>query len=350
MAFHSADLVGSMIDLRSDTVTRPTQGMRAAMAEAPLGDDVFRDDPSVLALEARAAELLGKQAALYVPTGTMANQIALRIHCRHGDELVAHRRCHIFNYETGAAAALAGVQIRTIDSDDGSITPAALAAELRISEDTHVANTALVAFENTHNACGGRVLDQELVKASVAVAKGQGVPVHLDGARLANAAAASGRSLQQLAEPFDTISLCLSKGLGAPVGSVLAGDEGRIKTALRYRKMYGGGMRQAGLIAAAGLYALEHHLERMVDDHHRALRLAEALSQIPGLMVDQPDTNLLYFEVPTDHRLSDEAIQHAMLERGVAIHGGGRRFRAAFHLDVDDDDLAVAIEAFRAVL
>ena len=177
-----------MIDLRSDTVTRPTAGMRAAMASAPLGDDVFRDDPSVLALERYAAEILGKEAALYVPTGTMANQIALRIHCRHGDELIAHRRGHIFNYETGAAAALAGVQIRTIDSDDGSMTPAAVAAQLRISKDTHVANTALLAFENTHNACGGKVLDQELVKASVAVARAQGVPVHLDGARLANAA------------------------------------------------------------------------------------------------------------------------------------------------------------------
>ena len=339
-----------MIDLRSDTVTRPTAGMRAAMASAPLGDDVFRDDPSVLALERYAAEILGKEAALYVPTGTMANQIALRIHCRHGDELIAHRRGHIFNYETGAAAALAGVQIRTIDSDDGSMTPAAVAAQLRISKDTHVANTALLAFENTHNACGGKVLDQELVKASVAVARAQGVPVHLDGARLANAAAASGQSLRGLAEPFDTISLCLSKGLGAPVGSVLAGDQERIKAALRYRKMYGGGMRQAGFIAAAGLYALKHHVERMVDDHDRARRLAHALSQLPGLVVDQPETNLLYFEVPTDHRLSDEAIQQALLDRGVAIHGGGRRFRAALHLDVDDDDLGVAIEAFRAVL
>ena len=207
-----------MIDLRSDTVTRPSAGMRDAMASAPLGDDVFRDDPSVLALEDYAARLLGKEAALYVPTGTMANQIALRIHCRHGDELIAHRRCHIFNYETGAAAALAGVQVRTIDSDDGSMSPASIIEQLRITEDTHVANTALVAFENTHNACGGRALDQTLLEASIRAAKDHGVPVHLDGARLANAAAASGVELSRLTASFDTVHF--ARRLGRLVGSI----------------------------------------------------------------------------------------------------------------------------------
>jgi len=339
-----------MIDLRSDTVTQPTAGMRAAMKDAPLGDDVFRDDPSVLALERFAAERLGKEAALYVPTGTMANQIALRLHCRHGDELVAHRRCHIFNYETGAAAALAGVQVRTIDSDDGSMTPEAVAAQLRISEDVHVANTGMIAFENTHNACGGRVLDQALVQASVAVAKAQGVAAHLDGARLANAAAASGRSLAELAAPFDTVSLCLSKGLGAPVGSVLAGDNDSMARALRFRKMYGGGMRQAGVIAAAGLYALEHQAQRLVDDHRRARRLAEGLDGLAGVTADPPETNLVYFTLAQDHPLSDDELLAALRSRGVALHGGARRFRAVLHLDVDDDDLAQAISAFGAVL
>jgi len=339
-----------MIDLRSDTVTRPTPGMRAAMAEAELGDDVFRDDPTVLALESRAAELLGKEAGLFVPTGTMANQLALRVHCRHGDELVAHRRCHIFNYETGAAAALAGVQIRTIDSDDGSMSPDAVAAELRISDDTHVANTALLTFENTHNACGGAVLDQAMVEASVAVAKAQGVAAHLDGARLGNAAAVTGFTLAQHAAPFDTVSICLSKGLGAPVGSVLCGDTERINRALRFRKMYGGGMRQAGVIASAGLYALEHHLQRLGDDHRRAKALAEALERLPGLRVEAPQTNLLFFNLDADLSISDPEFEAALLQRGVAIHGGDRRFRAALHLDVTDEDLERAIEAFRAVV
>ena len=297
-----------------------------------------RDDPSVLALERFAAARLGKEAALYVPTGTMANQIALRLHCRHGDELVAHRRCHIFNYETGAAAALAGVQVRTIDSDDGSMTPEAVAAQLRISDDVHVANTGMIAFENTHNACGGRVLDQALVQASVAVAKAQGVAAHLDGARLANAAAASGRSLAELAAPFDTVSLCLSKGLGAPVGSVLAGDNHSMARALRFRKMYGGGMRQAGVIAAAGLYALEHQAQRLVDDHRRARRLAEALDGLAGVTADPPETNLVYFTLAQDHPLSDDELLAALRSRGVALHGGAT-VSAVLHLDVDDDDL-----------
>ena len=310
-----------MIDLRSDTVTQPTAGMRAAMKDAPLGDDVFRDDPSVLALERFAAERLGKEAALYVPTGTMANQTA---DCIAGTATACcASSLPIFNYETGAAAALAGVQVRTIDSDDGSMTPEAVAAQLRISDDVHVANTGMIAFENTHNACGGRVLDQALVQASVAVAKAQGVAAHLDGARLANAAAASGRSLAELAAPFDTVSLCLSKGLGAPVGSVLAGDNDSMARALRFRKMYGGGMRQAGVIAAAGLYALEHQAQRLVDDHRRARRLGEALDGLAGVTADPPETNLVYFTLAQDHPPDDELLA-ALRAEGCAEHGGRR--------------------------
>jgi threonine aldolase len=338
-----------MIDLRSDTVTQPTPAMRAAMMAAPLGDDVFRDDPTVLELEATAARMLGKEAGLYVPTGTMANQLALRVHCRHGDEVVAHRRCHIFNYETGAAAALAGVQLRTIDSDDGNMTPEAVAAQLRISDDTHVANTALLAFENTHNACGGLVLDQALVEASVACAAAQGVPAHLDGARLANAAVASGSTLAALAAPFQTVSLCLSKGLGAPVGSVLCGDRRRITLALRYRKMYGGGMRQAGVIAAAGLHALQHHVERLADDHARTQHLAEALGRHAAVQVEQPQTNLLFFNLAPDYPVSDVDFEARLSAAGVLVHGGNRRFRAVLHLDVDDAALEQAISAFDAL-
>jgi threonine aldolase len=343
-------MVSRMIDLRSDTVTRPGAAMRAAMMDAPLGDDVFRDDPTVLALEARGAELLGKEAGLFVPTGTMANQIALRVHCRHGDEVVAHRRCHIFNYETGAAAALAGVQWRPIDSDDGSMSAEAVAAELRISQDTHVANTALLAFENTHNACGGTVLDQALLEAAVACAAAQGVPAHLDGARLANAAIASERDLAELAAPFATVSLCLSKGLGAPLGSLLCGDAPRIERALRLRKMYGGGMRQAGVVAAAGLYALNHHRERLAEDHRRASQMAEALARLPALRVEAPQTNLLFFELAADHPLSTADFEAKLAHAGVLIHGSERRFRAAFHLDIDDDDLERALAAIQALL
>ena len=339
-----------MIDLRSDTVTQPTSAMRAAMMEAPLGDDVFRDDPTVLKLEAIAARRLGKEAGLFVPTGTMANQLALRVHCRHGDEVVAHRRCHIFNYETGAAAALAGVQLRTIDSDDGNMSPESVAAQLRISADTHVANTALLTFENTHNACGGLVLDQAVVEASVGVAAAQGVPAHLDGARLANAAVASGRSLSDLAAPFETVSLCLSKGLGAPVGSVLCGDRERIELALRYRKMYGGGMRQAGVLAAAGVHALAHHVDRLADDHARTQQLADALRRHAAVRVEQPQTNLLFFNLAPDYPVSDADFEARLKGAEVRVHGDSRRFRAVLHLDVDDAALEQAIAALDRLL
>jgi threonine aldolase len=346
------------IDLRSDTVTRPTDGMRAAMMAAPLGDDVFGDDPTVHALEARAAELLGKEAALYVPSGTMANQLALRAQTQSGDEVIAHEKCHVVNYESAAAAGLAGVQLRVLSDDDGGLPIADLERSIHQTEDPHYAPTTLVCMENTHNGCGGVVLDQNHVDEVTRLVRGRGIRLHMDGARLFNAAVASGRPIADLVAGFDTVSCCLSKGLGAPVGSVLIGDGPTIKRAHRFRKMYGGGMRQAGVIAAAGLYALEHHIERLADDHAHALQLAEALNAMAHLTVDlsRIQSNLVYFDIDPAHPLAAMQASGAPLlvdrlrEAGVLITGGTYRLRAVTHLDVDADDIARTIAAFIQVM
>lgn len=339
------------VDMRSDTVTRPTPQMREAMMAAPLGDDVFRDDPTVLALERAVAERLGKEAGLYVSSGTLSNQLALRVHTRHGDEIIAHAGCHIVNYESGAPAALAGVMARTIDSPDGALP--GLEAAIHQTDDPHFANTTLICMENTHNGCGGVVLDPGHVAEVVALARDRGIALHMDGARLFNAAVASGAPARALVEGFDTVSVCFSKGLGAPVGSVLAGPADLIRRALRYRKMYGGGMRQAGVIAAAALYALDHHVERLAEDHRRARAFAQAIDEIPAITVDlsRVQTNLVYFDLDPDHPVGGGGnLVGALAGRGVGIVGGVHRLRACTHLDVDDDDLDYAIRAFRAVL
>jgi len=347
----------SCIDLRSDTITRPTPEMKEAMVTAPLGDDVFGDDPTVLALQDKAAALLGKESALYVPSGTMANQLALRAHTRSGDEVIAHARSHIVNYESGAAPALAGVHLRTVDSDDGSLPVEAVATNIHQTLDPHFAPTTLVCMENTHNGCGGRVIPPENVQEVTALARERGIGLHLDGARLFNAAVASGVSAADLARPFDTVSICLSKGLGAPVGSLLAGPGELIARAYRFRKMYGGGMRQAGVIAAAGLHALDHHVDRLADDHRRARQLAEAIDQISGLSVSMESvhTNLVYLDIDPAHPLGAPDADGAPLlvsrlaAEGVLITGGAHRMRAALHLDVDDSDLAEAMAVFRRI-
>ena len=346
------------VDLRSDTVTRPTAGMTAAMVGATVGDDVFGDDPTVIALQERVAALVGKEAALFVPSGTMANQLAVRAHCRSGDEVLAHARSHVFNYESGAAAALAGVQLRVLDSDDGSLPVEVLEASVHGDEDAHLAPTRLVCFENTQNGCGGVVVPERNVEAVAAIARARGLAMHLDGARLMNASLATGRPPGALAAPFDTVSLCFSKGLGAPVGSALCGSSELIRRAHRFRKMYGGGMRQAGILAAAGLYALEHHVERLADDHRRARRLAEALAGMPGAVVDleRVQTNLVYFALHPGHSLGRPAadgrpgIVHALAQRGVLITGSPARLRAVTHLDVDDRGLDRAIDALGELL
>lgn len=345
------------VDLRSDTVTRPTPGMRAAMRDAPLGDDVFGDDPTVNALQEAAAKLLRKEAALYVPSGTMSNQLALRAHTRHGDEVIGHTGCHMFNYESGAAAALAGVQFRLLDSLDGSLPLDALLASIHQTDDPHYAPTTLICLEDTHNACGGIPLDNDHVAAVASVGQSRGIPLHLDGARLFNAAIAKNLPPWKLAAPFATVSICLSKGLGAPVGSILVGSQALIARAYRYRKMYGGGMRQAGVIAAAGIHALEHHIERLADDHRRAHTFAKHLSTLPGFVITPAKvrTNLVYFGLESGHPLSvlgsdnKPRLVSELQKHGVAITGGPYRLRAAFHLDVNDDQLSAAMAAFSAV-
>ena len=286
----------------------------------------------------------------------MANQLALRAHTRHGDEVILHKRAHIFNYESGAPAALAGVMIRFVDSEDGTLPFGDVRASIRQIDDPHFAQTTLIAFENTHNGCGGCVVDPENVAAVAALARERGIALHLDGARLFNAAVASGRSAAELAAPFDTVSFCLSKGLGAPVGSLLVGDRRSIRLAYRYRKMYGGGMRQAGFLAAAGLYALRHHVERMADDHQRAQRLAGALSSFDAIRVDGVETNIVYFELPGDHpgvAVGDSGAPRLIEDlknQDVWMTGGGQRFRWVTHLDVNDAQIEAAIRALKQVM
>lgn len=344
------------IDMRSDTVTRPSPGMREAMMSAPLGDDVFRDDPTVLELETTVAEYLGKEAGLFMPSGTMANQIAIRIHTRHGDEVIAHEGAHLYNYESGAQAALAGIAVRPIASVDGSLPFDDVRSSLHLSDDPHYAPTGLVAFENTHNQCGGRIIPQDNIEVVAALAKSHGIPVHLDGARLGNAIVATGADPVEMAAPFDTISICFSKGLGAPIGSVLVGTQAHIAQGIRYRKMYGGGMRQGGVIASAALYALTHQLEDLALDHVRAKHIAMALDALPGVRVDVAGvhTNLVYFSLDNSHPMVEggdgSLVLKRLAEEGVLVTGGGTRFRSALHRDLSESDVEKALAVMARVL
>ncbi len=348
----------SVVDLRSDTVTRPSEGMRRAMNEAPLGDDVFDDDPTVHEIQKYAAKVTGKEAALFVPTGTMANQLALRAHTVHGDEVIGHKGCHILNYESGAPAALAGVQMWVVDSVDGSLPLEEVKPLVHQTDDPHFAVTRLICMENTNNSCGGTVLPEQNVKEVQEFARSRKISLHLDGARVFNAAIASGSSVGELCEGFDTVSFCLSKGLGAPVGSLLTGSSSLIKKAYRFRKMYGGGMRQAGILAGAGLYALRNNVERLAEDHHRAKKIATALSEMEGITINLPrvQTNLVYFDLESDHPLAacdpegKSRFVSRLEEEGILITGGPYRLRMVTHLDLDDTDVDRVLASVDAVL
>ena len=287
-----------LLDFRSDTVTRPTPGMRATMAAAEVGDDVLGDDPTVERLQRRTAEMLGKEAALFVPSGTMSNQIGIRLHCRPGDELICEAGCHVYNHEQAAYAQLSGVAVRTVEGDRGVIRVEQLEGLIR-PDNVHYARTRLVAIENTHNRGGGRIQPYAVVEAICTWAHEHGLRTHLDGARLWNAVVASGIGLTQWTQHFDTVSVCFSKGLGAPVGSAICGPRDLIAEGRRHRKVLGGGMRQAGILAAAALHALDHHIERLAEDHANAQRLAAGIRRIAGLRLapDAVDTNILFFEV-----------------------------------------------------
>jgi threonine aldolase len=340
-----------VIDLRSDTVTKPSGGMRRAIAEAEVGDDVYGEDPTVRRLEARVADVLGKEAAVFVPSGVMANQLAIKVLARPGDEVVVERTSHIFNYETGAAGLLSGVQLHVVDGEDGLLTPATVEAALR-PDNPVFPRSALVCLEQTANKAGGRVYDLDVMEAIAEVARAHGLKLHLDGARLWNASAATGVAEAAYAAPFDTAWVALSKGLGAPVGSVLAGTAATIREARRYRKLFGGGMRQAGLLAAAGLYAIEHHRPHLARDHAKARRLAEGLAELAAFRIDAEAvvTNIVLFDVTDAAPAPADAasVIAAMHEDGVLLTPfGPRTVRATTHRDVSDDDIEAALAAFR---
>lgn len=335
-----------VVDLRSDTVTRPTAAMREAMARAEVGDDVYGEDPTVKRLEAHAAACFGKEAALLVPSGTMANLVAFLAQTRPGDAVILASGAHPNLHESGNLAMVGGLLPRLIEPEQGLLRADAVKAAIDPGADHHHAPTTLVAIENTYNTGGGVAYPLEVVASIAAIARDAGLKVHCDGARIFNALLAEGIEAREFGQYVDTISFCLSKGLGAPVGSLVVGDAATIDRAHRFRKMLGGGMRQAGIVAAAGLYALEHHVARLADDHRRAREFREAIAALPGVELPLPcPTNLVYFDVADAGRLQRELKAH-----GVLVFGDGRRARAVFHLDVDDTGLERAIAAMRAAV
>ena len=325
-----------LIDLRSDTVTRPTAAMRRAMAEAEVGDDVFREDPTVRRLEEAAAARTGKEAALFVPTGTMGNQIAVNVWTRPGQEVILEERSHIFNYEMGTMAVFSGVLPRPLRGDDGVLSVESVRKAIRPPV-YYLTQTGLIALENTHNMAGGTIFPVSGAETICALARAQRIPVHLDGARLFNAAVALRRDPAELARPFDSVMFCLSKGLGAPVGSLICGPAGFIDEALRVRKRMGGGMRQAGVLAAAGLVALEQNVERLAEDHQNALRLAEGISGIRGLSIESArvQTNIVVFAVVGDGITAKEVVGRWKEEGVLALAIDETQVRAVTHYDVD---------------
>ena len=331
------------IDLRSDTVTRPSDAMRRVMAEAPVGDDVYREDPTIERLQEMVAGMLGKEAALYVPSGTMSNQLCLRTLTRMGDEVICQEDAHILHYEGGAAAALAALQLRGLPGDHGILTPAAVEATIR-PDSEHFAHTGAVEIENTHNRCGGTIWPLEAMKAVSGLAWERGLKVHLDGARLWNAHVATGISLADYAATADSVSVCFSKGLGAPVGSCLAGSYDFIERARCNRKRFGGAMRQAGIIAAGAVYALEHNIERLAEDHQNTATLASYLLQVPRLAIHHPvQTNILIADV-TELGGADRVME-ALSEQGVLCGvASPTRVRFVTHLDVSAEAAKAAGE------
>jgi len=322
--------------------------MRRAIAEAVVGDDVYGDDPTVLELERRMAALAGMEAAVFVPSGTMGNQLAVNAHTTPGDEVLLEAQSHLYVNEQGGIAALSGCLAHPMEGERGALAPAAVEAAVRDPADDHVARVSLLCLENTHNRHGGSILPFERMQALAAAAHAHGLKVHLDGARLWNASVATGVPVRQWAARVDSLMMCFSKGLGAPVGSILIGPGDLIRRARRARKQWGGGMRQVGILAAACLHAIDHHVERLADDHRRARQLGAGLSAVPGVNVPEPETNIVMIEL-VDPALDREALLGGLHARGVWMGGSGpRRIRAITHLDVDDAGIGRAIAAFQA--
>jgi threonine aldolase len=334
------------IDLRSDTVTKPTPAMRQAMANAEVGDDVFGDDPTVIELERATAEVLGKEAAVYVPSGTMSNQVALRAHTEPGDEVLIDENAHMYFYESGAPAALSGVMCRLLRGVRGIFTAGDVRAALR-PRNEHFPRTKLVCVESTHNRGGGSIWPMEGIEQVAAVAREAGLKLHLDGARIWNASVATGIGEREYARRFDSVSVCFSKGLGAPIGSCLTGTREFIERARRFRKMFGGGMRQAGIVAAGALYALRNHRDRLAEDHANAKALAAGLAELPGIELDLGgvETNIVCFDVtgkPASRLVAE------LEARGVLVLARSETsIRAVTNLMVDAEDIRRALDVFR---
>ncbi len=335
------------VDLRSDTVTRPTAAMREAIARAEVGDDVFGDDPTVNALQERIAHMLGKEAALFMPTGTQSNLCALMSHCQRGDEYIVGQMAHTYRWEAGGGAVLGSIQPQPIAHQaDGTLALAEIEASIK-PDDAHFARSRLLCLENT---LGGRLMPMAYLGDATALARRHGLATHLDGARLFNAAVGMGgdprANARAMADLFDSVSVCFSKGLGAPAGSALVGSKALIAMAKRVRKMAGGTMRQAGILAAAALHALDHHIDRLADDHARARRLAEGLQGLPGVVVQPPQTNMVFIELPRERAAAAVA---ALREEGV-LSTGLYQLRLVTHLDVNDEQIDQAIAALRRAL
>lgn len=341
------------VDLRSDTVTQPTDEMRIAMSRAEVGDDVMGEDPTINRLQALAAEKMSKEAALFLPSGTMGNLAATLTHCNRGDEVIMGNLGHTFLFEGGGVAALGGVMPHTLPNQpDGSMKLEDIRAAIR-ADDPHFPISRLVILENTHNRCGGVPLTAEYTNQVAELAHQHGLKLHIDGARIFNAAVALGVPAASLVEMADSVTFCLSKGLSAPVGSLLCGSEEFIRKARRVRKALGGGMRQAGVLAAAGIVALEQMVDRLAEDHTRAKRLAEGLSRVPGLVLDTPTppTNMVFASLAPEVPLSAAEVAARLKERSVRVGvTGERRFRMVTHYWIDDEAIAVAVEAFKQVL
>ena len=339
-----------IIDLRSDTVTKPTPGMREAMINAPVGDDVIDIDPTVVELQEQIASLLGKESAIFMPSGTMTNQIALRVHCSPGDEFICESGCHIYNYEQGAFAQLSGLVAKTISGQNGLLDLEQLIGSVR-SDNEHTVHTRLLCLENTHNRGAGKIYSLARIQSLCDWAHGEGLKTHLDGARLFNASVATGVSLQAYSEPFESVSVCFSKGLGAPVGSCLVGSREFIAKARRARKLFGGGMRQIGILAAGALYALEHHMTRLSEDHDHAKLLARAISQCKSLCLsdDEPDTNIVIFHIAKEQGTAAQFSQSLQKQGVLSLPFGPQSVRLVTHLDVTRQQILAACEAIANV-
>jgi len=339
------------IDLRSDTVTKPTPAMRKAMAEAQVGDDVFGEDPTVNLLQEKVANLLGKEAALFVPSGTMGNQLSIKSHTEPGDEVIIESSSHPYNFEGGAGAALSGIQFQCLRGVRGILDASQIEEAIRPA-DHHFPVTKLVCLENTHNRGGGSIFPLEKMAEIYRLAKSKGLLVHLDGARLWNASFATGIKPHEYAQWADSVSVCLSKGLGAPIGSLVAGPKPFIDRVHRFRKMFGGGMRQVGIIAAAGIYALDHHFERLKEDHQNAKRLGVGLKEFKGVSIDprHVETNIVIFDV-ANTRMTALQVAEMMKKESILIHAIGKtQIRLVTHLDVTAEDIEKALKAFKKVL